>query len=674
MLKNKKKYDKSIQFYTFGNQFLTKMNKILLFFFLLISFSISAQDYLKEINEIAEAELKSSSSLVDIQVNPNTLNYDVIYHRLEFEVDPAEYFISGNVTTDFIALENMNAITFDLERITNTNNPYYNNRITVGSVMMNEEPLDFEHNSASKELIIQFPNTLLSGTTNSVSISYAGAPNTTEQGFSISTHSGVPVLWTLSEPFGARDWWPCKQDLNDKIDSIDVFITAPSQYVSVANGVQQSVVDNGNGTKTTHFQHNYKIPAYLIAIAVTNYSIFTQQAGTAPDDFPVVNYIYPESLSSAQNSLAVTLPIMDLFEELFETYPFANEKYGHAQTNMGGGMEHTTVSFMGSFGRNLIAHELAHQWFGNKVTCGTWKDIWLNEGFATYLSGLVVENFDGSTNFVNWKNNLINNITSSNSGAVYLTDTEATSVNRIFSSRLSYNKGAMVAHMLRWKMGDELFFQGLKNFLADPVLAFGYAITDDLQMHLEATSGIDLTEFFEDWVYGQGHPSYSVSVSNNGNSQAVITINQNQSNSSVSFFEMPVEIRLYGQGNQALDVVVENTINGQQFVVDVPFDVTDVDFDPNRHIISKNNSATLGLNTLELASVIQLIPNPTTAFLKVESPSNIDIENIRVYSNLGQLVLNTQNSLLDVSSLSNGIYFLTLTTSEGTFHKKFIKN
>ena len=155
MLKNRKKYDKSIQFSTFGNQFSNKMNKILLNFFLLLSFSISAQDYLKEINEIAEAELKSSSSLVDIQVNPNTLNYDVIYHRLEFEVDPAEYFISGNVTTDFIALENMNSITFDLGRITNTNNPYYNNRITVGSVMMNEEPLDFEHNSASKELIIQ---------------------------------------------------------------------------------------------------------------------------------------------------------------------------------------------------------------------------------------------------------------------------------------------------------------------------------------------------------------------------------------------------------------------------------------------------------------------------------------------------------------------------------------
>lgn len=674
MLKNRKKYDKSIQFSTFGNQFLNKMNKILLYLFLFGSFSISAQDYLNEINEIAEAELKSSSSLVDIQVNPNTLNYDVVYHSLEFEVDPAVYFISGNVTTDFIALENMNSITFDLGRITNTNNPYYNNRITVGSVMMNEEPLDFEHNSASKELIIQFPNTLLSGTTNSVSISYAGAPNTTEQGFSIDDHNGVPVLWTLSEPFGGRDWWPCKQDLNDKIDSIDVFITAPSQYVSVSNGVQQSVVDNGNGTKTTHFHHNYPIPAYLIAIAVTNYSIFTQQAGTAPNEFPIVNYIYPENLTSAQNSLAVTLPIMDLFEELFETYPFANEKYGHAQTNMGGGMEHTTVSFMGSFGRNLIAHELAHQWFGNKVTCGTWKDIWLNEGFATYLSGLVVENFDGPNSFINWKNSLINNITSSNNGAVYLTDTEATNVGRIFSSRLSYNKGAMVAHMLRWKMGDEAFYQGLKNFLADPVLAFGYAVTDDLQMHLEATSEMDLTEFFEDWVYGQGFPSYEVSVNNNANNQAVITINQTQSNSSVSFFEMPVEIRLYGAGSQVLDVILEHTSNGQQFIVDVPFAVTDVDFDPKKHIISKNNSATLGLNSVDLAAVIQLYPNPASTELNIKIPDTINVEKAIIFNHLGQQIRETTSSTILVSGLSDGIYYISLMTSEGTFHKKFIKN
>lgn len=674
MLKNTKKYDKSIQFSTFGNQFLNKMNKILLNLFLFVSFSITAQDYLKEINEIAEAELKSSSATFDIQANPNTANYDVIYHRLEFDVDPADYFISGNVVTDFIALENMNSITFDLGRITNSNNPFFSSRITVGSVMMNNQSLPFVHNSTTKELIITFPTTIVSGTTNTVSVSYAGAPDTAEEGFATDEHNGVPVLWTLSQPFGARDWWPCKQDLNDKIDSIDIFITAPSQYTSVANGVQLSSVDNGDGTKTTHFQHNYPIPAYLVAIAVTNYSVFTQQAGTAPNEFPIVNYIYPENLNSAQNSLAVTLPIMDLFEDLFETYPYSNEKYGHAQFGWGGGMEHTTVSFMGSFGRSLIAHELGHQWFGNKVTCGTWRDIWLNEGFATYLSGLVVENLDGPSNFVSWKNSVINNITSANNGAVYLTASEALNVNRIFSSRLSYNKGAMVVHMLRWKIGDDNFFQGLKNYLADPLLAFGYAVTDDLKMHLEATSGMNLTEFFNDWVYGQGHPTYTVMVSNIGNNQAAVTINQIQSHWTVGFFEMPVEIRLYGAGNQVFDVVLEHTANGQQFIVNVPFVVTDVDFDPNRHIISKNNNATLGLNALDLTNVIQLIPNPTSADLTVEYPQNINIENIEVYSNLGQLVLETQQPTLNVSSLSNGVYFLTLTTSEGTFHKKFIKN
>ncbi|UPQ80265.1 T9SS type A sorting domain-containing protein [Flavobacterium azooxidireducens] len=674
MLKNRKKYDKSIQFSTFGNQFLNKMNKILLNLFLLASFSITAQDYLKEINEIAEAELKSSSSLFDIQANPNTANYDVIYHRLEFDVDPAEYFISGNVTTDFIALENMNSITFDLGRITNSNNPFFSSRITVGSVMMNNQSLPYVHNAISKELVITFPATIASGTTNTISVSYAGAPDTSEEGFATDEHNGVPVLWTLSQPFGARDWWPCKQDLNDKIDNIDVFITAPSQYTSVANGVQLSSIDNGDGTKTTHFQHNYPIPAYLIAIAVTNYSVFTQQAGTAPNEFPIVNYIYPENLNSAQNSLAVTLPIMDLFEELFETYPYANEKYGHAQFSWGGGMEHTTVSFMGSFGRSLIAHELGHQWFGNKVTCGTWRDIWLNEGFATYLSGLVVENLDGPDNFVSWKNGVINNITSANNGAVYLTENEALNVNRIFSSRLSYNKGAMVVHMLRWKIGDQNFFQGLKNYLADPLLAFGYAVTDDLQMHLEATSGMDLTEFFEDWVYGQGHPTYTVSVSNIGNNQAAVTINQIQSHWNVNFFEMPVEIRLYGSGNQVFDVVLEHTANGQQFIVNVPFVITDVDFDPNRHIISRNNNAILGINSIDLAAVIQLYPNPASTELIIQIPETINFEKAIIFNHLGQQIKETNNSNIDVSALSSGIYYISLLTSEGTFHKKFIKN
>ena len=219
--------------------------------------------------------------------------------------------------------------------------------------------------------------------------------------FTTSQHFGTPIMWTLSEPFGARDWWPCKQDLSDKIENIDFYITAPSAYKGVANGLEVSEIANNNGTKTVHYQHNYAIPAYLVAFAVTNYQIYQQTAGTAPNTFPIVNYIYPENYNSAVNQVAVTLPIMNLFENLFETYPFHEEKYGHAQFGWGGGMEHTTVSFMGSFSRDLIAHELAHHWFGNKITCGTWKDIWLNEGFAEYMSGLVYENLDGETAFTN---------------------------------------------------------------------------------------------------------------------------------------------------------------------------------------------------------------------------------------------------------------------------------
>jgi aminopeptidase N len=650
------------------------MKKNLLFLLLLLCCQLKAQNYINDIESIAEAELKSSSALLAFEANPNTANYDVTYQKLEFTVDPNVYFISGNVTTHFTALENMSTITFDLGRITNTNNQYYANRITVGSVMMNNQSLAFNHNATTKELVITLPSTMDAGSTGIVSVSYAGAPDTAEQGFTKSSHSGVPIIWTLSEPFGARDWWPCKQDLTDKIDSIDIYLTAPSQYVSVTNGVQMSLTDNGNGTSTTHYHHSYPIPAYLVAIAITNYSIFTQQAGTAPNEFPIVNYIYPESLTSAQNSLAVTLPIMDLFEDLFETYPFSNEKYGHAQFGWGGGMEHTTVSFMGSFGRNLIAHELAHQWFGNKITCGTWKDIWLNEGFATYLSGLVVEGLDGDTPFVSWKSSMIDNITSQNGGAVYLTDSEALNVSRIFSSRLSYNKGAMVLHMLRWKLGDADFYQAIKNYLTDPLLAFGYAVTEDLKFHLETTSGVDLTEFFNDWVYNQGYPTYTATVSNQANNQALITLNQTQSHNSVDFFEMPVQVRLKGAGNQSVFVTLEHVNNGQSFLVDVPFTVTGMDVDPNKHIISKNNTATLGINTLNFNDLIVISPNPAHDFVSVQLPETLTLEKAELFSQTGQLIYSGAQKEVNVSNLATGIYFIKVETNEGSFHKKFIKN
>jgi aminopeptidase N len=631
---------------------------------LVCNFTLAFCQKLDLTSSIAEAEMKAASALVNFQVNPNTQNYDITYHELRFTVDPAIYSISGVVKTTFTALSTMSTVTFDMATA-----------LTVSSVTMNNSNLTFTQ--ANYELVISLPTSLAAGSSATVTITYSGVPPTGEAAFTTGFHNGTPVLYTLSEPYGARDWWPCKQDLNDKINNLDIYITAPSNYVSVANGLQQSEITIGS-SKTTYYKHNYPIPAYLVAIAVTNYQIYNQQGGLgtlASPYFPIVNYIYPETYATATSAtqLGTTPTIINLFESLLEPYPFRNEKYGHAQFGWGGGMEHTTVSFMGSFGRNLIAHEMAHQWFGDKITCGTWKDIWLNEGLTEYMAGLVFENIDGQSAFVNWKNNKIISITSQLAGYVYLQDTDLTNVSRIFSSRLTYDKGSMVTHMLRWKLGNTMFFQALKNYLADPALAYGYAVTANLKSHLEAVYGSSLTEFFNDWIYNQGYPTYAIIVQNWAQGQAKITVNQTQSHSSVSYFEMPLPIRLLGSGGQTHDVVVNNTVNGESFIVSVPFVITGAQFDPDKHIISKNNTATLGNESFEIEDTIALYPVPTSNELHIQLPTNIDVIEVKIVNALGQLEGNYFSKDLDVSLLSVGLHWVEIQTSEGVFHKSFIK-
>lgn len=633
--------------------------------FVFLSFTIIyGQAPQNTLDGIVKAEKKAAASKMALVTNPNTENYDIVYHRLQFKVNPTIQFIEGEVTTKYIAKQDLNSITFDLS-----------NDLEVSTVKQRGNDLTFSR-SSNNELIINLPKIQNATVLDSVTVTYSGIPPTSGFGsFITSQHNSNPILWTLSEPFGAMEWWPCKQDLNDKVDSIDVYITAPSNNVAVSNGLERSKIDNGDGTDTTHFHHGYPIPAYLIAIAVTNYSVYTQQAGTVPNQYPIINYIYPESLDANLTNLDQTPLILDFYESVFTPYPFRNEKYGHAQFGWGGGMEHTTVSFMVGFGRGLIAHEMAHQWFGDKVTCGSWNDIWLNEGFATYLASMVIEHFDGEAAFVSDKNNMINYITGTTDGAIYLTDEEATDVNRIFSSRYSYNKGAMVLNMLRFKLGDAVFFQGLKNYLNDPALAYGYAKTPDLQAHLEAASGTNLTEFFTDWVYKQGYPSYSITAKNYVSGQVQITINQTQSHPSVSFFEMPVPIRLMGSLGEQKDIVLENTTNGQTFFVAVPFVVTDVVFDPKKEIISKNSTASLGEINFDLKTQISVFPNPTSNRLTLQMPQGITVEKTIFYSNSGQKVKESNvETAWDISSLATGVYYLKIITDLGVKQLSFIKN
>lgn len=614
-----------------------------------------------DLDHIAEAEMKAALGIMNFEPNANTQNYDVVFQRLSVQVNPAVRFISGDVTTHFMAIQPTSSITFDLS-----------NPLVVGSVFRNNQALSFVQNG-NNELVIQLGTTINPGVIDSVTISYAGVPPTGEQAFETSTHAGVPVLWTLSQPYGARDWWPCKQDLNDKIDSIEIHIRAPIVYTSVSNGLEIGQEVNGDGTKTTKFKHLYPIPAYLVAIAVTNYTSFTQQAGTPPNTFEIVNYVYPESLGQATSGLAQTLPIMNLFESLFGTYPYASERYGHAQFGWGGGMEHTTMSFMGNFSRGLIAHELAHQWFGNMVTCGTWKDIWLNEGFATYLSGLVVEHLDGPSAFVNWKNSLINNITSLNNGYVYLQDSDLNNVNRIFSSRLSYNKGAMVVHMLRWVLGDAVFYQALQNYLYDQNHQHGFAVTNDLKYHLENASGQDLTYFFNQWLYGQGHPRYTITANNIAQGLAQVQISQTTSHSSVPFFRMPVPVRLIGANGQQLNVVLENTFNHQTFDVPISFAVSQVQFDPDRHIISRNNQTVLSHDAFTLESSITIYPNPAKDFITIDIPKTSRLNKVEIYNAIGQRIKVVNQLDVYVGDCPTGVLGIIITVDGNSYYKKLVK-
>lgn len=637
--------------------------KYLSLLFCLLSFSIFSQkktfykdSYLKE---LILAEKKAGLKKMHFQNNANTTNYDVKYHRLVWNVDPTKAHISGHVTTHFIANMNMNKIVFDMA-----------NNLTVSSVTQRGANLPFTTNS-NDELIITLPSTQSSGTLDSLTVTYSGNPVSSGFGsFEVGTHNGTPVLWTLSEPYGAKGWWPCKQDLNDKIDVIDVYINAPSEYTAVSNGLLKSEVTSGT-TKTTHWRHEYKIPAYLIAIAVTNYSKYSHHV--ANGNFSIDNYVYPESLILAQSQTPVTVDIMNLFGDLFEIYPFANEKYGHAQFGWGGGMEHTTISFMGNFSRGLIAHELAHQWFGNKITCGSWEDIWLNEGFATYLTGLTVENLDGKEAFINWKKRKTSSITSQSSGSVFCTDT--TSIGRIFSSRLSYNKGAMLVHMLRYKLGDTDFFNGIKAYLQDPELAYGYAKTYQLKQHLETASGQNLTEFFNDWYTGEGYPSYQIQADNYGKSIR-ITVHQTPSHNSVSFFEMPLTFKVVGTNGEEEVFKVAHTSNGQVFNHTTSFDISTLIFDPESDIISKSNNLTLGVKNEVLDNTISIFPNPAKETFKIITGNITKIEKLSIYNALGQVIfesINPKTKNINIKNLQQGTYFVKITTEKGTISKTLLK-
>lgn len=625
--------------------------RLLFTIYFLFAFGVHAQTQDGAFN-CSKHKISLNKSLQSLEKSAGS-GYDICYHRFQLDVNPNVRYVAGEVTTYFtVQADNFDTIRFDLS-----------DSLMVSNVLRGGTSLSFVQ-PGNNSLLIDLGLSLDVGAIDSVTIVYGGQPDSNGFGsFETSTHGSQPVLWTFSQPYSARDWWPCKQSLDDKIDSVEFLITVPDTFSVAANG-RLLAVESGVGVDQYHWKMTSPVAYYLLAFAVTNYTKYTVPISTnSGQNINVENYVYPENLMSWMASDEHLSGVMKFYCDRFGDYPF--EQYGHAEYSASGGMEHQMMSFMSGPSKSLISHELAHQWFGNLVTCGSWEDIWLNEGFATYLTELYEEQVNPA-DWESFKNYSIASITSLPGGSVFVDDT--TNVGRMFDYRLTYQKGAYLLHMLRWKLGDETFFQGLKNYLNDPQLRDAFVITDDLKYHFEQAGGQDLTEFFNDWFYGQGFPTYHIEVLQRGG-LVYFDIEQTTSHPSVDLFEMPIPIRLIGETEDTI-VRLENTSNNERLSAIVPFEVKSVEFDPERWIISDNNTITFD----KRRSVFEVYPNPTVDEVSINMSQIAD--QIQIVNSRGKVMWKQENpslySLINVRNWASGAYHVYVSYADDKDHLIFI--
>ena len=291
---------------------------------------------------------------------------------------------------------------------------------------------------------------------------YGGSAVTVKSVQNVDLGKQVLSIASQAEPYDARNWWPCKDDPADKADSIDVILTVDNPLYPVSNGLVVSDVDNGDDTRTVHWKSLYPIVTYLVSIAAAEYNFRELSFTHSGKTMFVGSWWY----GTASNSMAVyeqdMLDALQILSDRLTPYPYLDEKYGMAEYEWGGAMEHQTVSSMGFYNTDVVVHELMHQWFGDKVTCATFEHIWLNEGWATYGEALFWEARGGLDAL---KANMATTAYYG-PGTIFVDDPE-NNQGAIFSGSLSYNKASWVVHMLRHVVGDEHFFNATKKYLGD---------------------------------------------------------------------------------------------------------------------------------------------------------------------------------------------------------------
>lgn len=634
------------------------MRKVFAYFCLFCSLGLFAQD----IEALIKGERVAYEGKQQIKTKRSGQSYDLTYQCLKLNIDPGVREIAGSVYSELTSLEEaFSQFSFDLDQ-----------RMIVDSIRIDNESVMFQH--TDDEIILTVPE-VNRGARLNVEIFYHGDPSVNEQkGFSFDYQQDGPISWTLSEPYGAYGWWPCKQQLFDKIDSLDMDITIPKGNKAAGMGTLVGVDTLKDSSMVFHWQHRYPISTYLVAVAVTNYYEESHYIQLSDGDSILhLDYLYPAYKPQADTLRWAIDGMMRGFDSLFGAYPFRNEKYGHAMFGRGGGMEHQTMSFMSRLDFDLMAHELAHQWFGNKITCGSWQDLWLNEGWATYANAIARELIQSDGQYKDFLAQSINRATRNNGGSVYAYDT--ISVANLFDGDMRYRKGAMVLHQLRWTIGDSAFFEGTKQYLADASICYGFAHTPDFIHAMEDASGQDLTAFFDRYVYQEGFPKLDIRWNRMNANTVSLKVNQTTSHPSVDFFPLAIQCRAIWEGGDTLFILNHDQLENDYQLI-LGHKIIAVEIDPNYWLLAKH---TLIEGEHEDTDAVVLYPNPVESTLHVFLLDK-KMDTIEIIDMLGRKVgsynvLENKNRTvrIDVSQLRSGPYTVRLSAEGNLSTLRMIK-
>jgi len=539
-------------------------------------------------------------------VSTDQSNFDVRFYHLNLTLSMTTPYLQADLICRFNAIENNTTfIKLNLRR-----------EFTIDSIRGNISNFQFSLDT----ITVTLDHLFQAGDSGWIQVYYRGVPPVANglKGLRYITHAAdQPLIVSLSTPFLAHYWWPCKDGPGDKPDSVFMDITIPDTTVAgipviaVSNGVLANVIQSNN-KKTFQWRERYPIVPYYVMVAVSNYRDFHQTfTGTHGEQFPLDYYAFDESLAGAQLGVVDLPAAIELFSALFGVYPFRNEKYGMTELGFYGAIENQTNTIINTMGISwfwVSVHELAHMWFGDMITCKDWHHGWLNEGFATYCEALWAEHTGGFDLYKSYMQTL----KYLDGGTVHLQD--ISNPFGIFVS-IIYDKGAYVLHMLRGVLGDSVFFASLADYAANQNFRYGHATTEDFQVVCETTSQQDLDFFFEQWIYDEYHPMYGYNYSQNTSTgETNIYIRQLQADfGRRPVFTMPIELKFLFQDGGDTVITVWNNQQTQAFTVTLPKVISGFEFDPNRWILSTSQVVAVGRESSTFparSSLEQNYPNP----------------------------------------------------------------